>query len=270
VDFIQRRKQNRSVDLSYAGRFRGASHPSHYADLIRGKRKRWRKVVDSSAIAVESSGINSKKLAQMAYYVWRCVPTDWHRYNQRNCHRGALPNRPTSGCINAKNYTMGSRCYKQESPASTIWWRMLNAASSWLSPRMATRETEFAKFNVRVPSYSLRDDRNRRTCLSSLVSFRQSENYGGHGGTERLVAYYRPSQMVNVYLFWRPAFAESDQKPQLYSNITGLMIRTFSSATGNENWYALVGYGGVHLLNHVPPHWQNGQYAYAMAICDRA
>jgi len=93
----------------------------------------------------------------------------------------------------------------------------------------------------------LRDDRQQKNCLITR-SFRQSE-ITRMAGTERLVAYYRPSPDGKRNIVWRRAFWEGDQ-PQLYSNIYRTFIdplRFLSYRKKRKLIIAWSGYVGVHL-----------------------
>ncbi len=66
-----------------------------------------------------------------------------------------------------------------------------------------------------------------------------------HGGTERLVAYYRPSPDGKRILFGGRAFGKGDQ-PQLYSKyLQDFMIRTFPQLQETKIDYAWSGLCGL-------------------------
>ena len=87
-----------------------------------------------------------------------------------------------------------------------------------------------------------------------------------HGGTERLVAYYRPSPDGKRILFGGRAFGRGDQ-PQLYSKyLQDFMIRTFPQLSETKidyAWSGLIAY----TFDHVPHIGKLDDMNYAMGYC---
>ncbi len=143
----------------YAGRFRGASHPSHYADLIE-QAEALAKVVDFPAIAVSRQD-QFQEVGSNAYYGGVVYPTDG-TLQPAKLHRGLCQIAQQAGVLMLE-HTMVRGVTKQgnyqqvQYDGGMIKRRSSDYRHEWLHGK------RIWQIQTSCHSYSLRDDRNRRT-----------------------------------------------------------------------------------------------------------
>jgi len=182
-------------------------------DLIESSRSGLAKVVDFPAIGGESSGsiqeVGSNCLLWCGWY-----PTDGTLLTAK-LHRGLCQIAQQAVCINCQNTPWFEWLLSRESSQQVpnLMAAMLNAdqviiAYEWLHGKRIWQNS-----NV-VHSYSLRDDRKRRTVLSQLVRSVSPKlrAHGGNGGDWVRIIDLADGKRI---LFW-PAELGKGQ-PQLYS-----------------------------------------------------
>ncbi|WCN13012.1 FAD-dependent oxidoreductase [Marinomonas mediterranea] len=258
VDFIK--EEEIDCDLSLCGRFRGASHPNHYAGLVE-QAEALLKVVDFPAIEVSKQN-QHQEVGSDAYYGGMIYPKD-----------GTLqPAKLLSGL---------SQIAQREGVflAEHSMVRHVQKAGSRFTVKFDGGEINAAHVLIATNGYTGSAFRPLKRRLipirSAMVATEElpesvvreiSPNLRGHGGTERLVAYYRPSPDGKRILFGGRAFGSGDQ-PQLYSRyLHDFMTRIFpqlSHVKLDYAWSGMIAY----TFDHVPHIGQLDSMNYAMGYC---
>jgi len=190
--------------------------------------------------------------------------------NQRNWLVGLLPNRPTAGVFNARTHLVRGVTKQRESPAKVQFvGGMLNGRIKWLSPRMATRETNF--WQIQTSCHPIRSAMYSQTeelawVTRSFPSVRNLRRPSAARSDWGRIIDLRQS-VVNVYCL-AAGFGKGDQ-PQCIQIFTGTLWSVrFSSLTGNENWLCVVGYV-AYTFDQCRTLAKDDNMHYAMAIAIR-
>lgn len=258
VDFI--REEKIDCDLNLCGRFRGASHPSHYAGLIE-QAEELAKVVDFPAIEVPKSR-QHEEVGSTAYHGGVVYPTDgalqpaklFAGLAQIAAHEGAF----------LCEHTKVRNVDKQVSGFNVVYDGGQLQADQVIIATNGYTDGQFGEFKRRL--IPIRSAMIATEELPESVVQSVSPKLRAHGGTERLVAYYRPSPDGKRILFGGRAFGRGDQ-PQLYSKyLQDFMIRTFPQLSETKidyAWSGLIAY----TFDHVPHIGKLDDMNYAMGYC---
>jgi glycine/D-amino acid oxidase-like deaminating enzyme len=258
VDFIK--EEGIDCDLSLCGRFRGASHPSHYAGLIE-QAEELAKVVDFPAIAVSRQD-QFEEVGSNAYHGGVIYPTDG-TLQPAKLHRGLCQIAQQAGVLmlehtKVRDVSKQGASYKVQYDGGVIDADQVIIATNGYTGG------EFDKFKRRI--IPIRSAMIATEELPESVIRSVSPKLRAHGGTERLVAYYRPSPDGKRILFGGRAFGRGDQ-PQLYSKyLQDFMIRTFPQLEEAKIDYAWSGYV-AYTFDHVPHIGKMDDMHYAMGYC---
>ncbi|MBJ7550602.1 NAD(P)/FAD-dependent oxidoreductase [Marinomonas ostreistagni] len=258
VDFI--REENIDCDLNLCGRFRGASHPSHYAGLIE-QAEELAKVVDFPAIEVPKSR-QHEEVGSNAYHGGVVYPTDG-ALQPAKLFAGLAQIAASEGAFLCE-HTKVRKVDKQVSGFNVIYDGGQLQADQVIIATNGYTDGQFSEFKRRL--IPIRSAMIATEELPESVVQSVSPKLRAHGGTERLVAYYRPSPDGKRILFGGRAFGRGDQ-PQLYSKyLQDFMIRTFPQLSETKidyAWSGLIAY----TFDHVPHIGKLDDMNYAMGYC---
>ncbi|MCC4273013.1 NAD(P)/FAD-dependent oxidoreductase [Marinomonas communis] len=258
VDFI--REEKIDCDLNLCGRFRGASHPSHYAGLIQ-QAEELAKVVDFPAIEVPKSR-QHEEVGSNAYHGGVVYPTDG-ALQPAKLFAGLAQIAASEGAFLCE-HTKVRNVDKQVSGFNVAYDGGQLQADQVIIATNGYTDGQFGEFKRRL--IPIRSAMIATEELPESVVQSVSPKLRAHGGTERLVAYYRPSPDGKRILFGGRAFGRGDQ-PQLYSKyLQDFMIRTFPQLSETKidyAWSGLIAY----TFDHVPHIGKLDDMNYAMGYC---
>ncbi|WP_425641566.1 NAD(P)/FAD-dependent oxidoreductase [Marinomonas gallaica] len=258
VDFI--REEKIDCDLNICGRFRGASHPSHYAGLIQ-QAEELSKVVDFPAIEVPKSR-QHEEVGSNAYHGGVVYPTDG-ALQPAKLFAGLAQIAASEGAYLCE-HTKVRNVDKQVSGFNVVYDGGQLQADQVIIATNGYTDGQFSEFKRRL--IPIRSAMIATEELPESVVQSVSPKLRAHGGTERLVAYYRPSPDGKRILFGGRAFGRGDQ-PQLYSKyLQDFMIRTFPQLSETKidyAWSGLIAY----TFDHVPHIGKVDNLHYAMGYC---
>ncbi|MEC8484130.1 MAG: FAD-binding oxidoreductase, partial [Pseudomonadota bacterium] len=258
VDFI--REEKIDCDLNLCGRFRGASHPSHYAGLIE-QAEELAKVVDFPAIEVPKSR-QHEEVGSNAYHGGVVYPTDG-ALQPAKLFAGLAQIAASEGVFLCE-HTKVRNVDKQVSGFNVAYDGGHLQADQVIIATNGYTDGQFSEFKRRL--IPIRSAMIATEELPESVVQSVSPKLRAHGGTERLVAYYRPSPDGKRILFGGRAFGRGDQ-PQLYSKyLQDFMIRTFPQLSETKidyAWSGLIAY----TFDHVPHIGKLDDMSYAMGYC---
>lgn len=258
VDFI--REEKIDCDLNLCGRFRGASHPSHYAGLIE-QAEELAKVVDFPAIEVPKSR-QHEEVGSNAYHGGVVYPTDG-TLQPAKLFAGLAQIAASEGGFLCE-HTKVRNVDKQVSGFNVAYDGGQLQADQVIIATNGYTDGQFSEFKRRL--IPIRSAMIATEELPESIVQSVSPKLRAHGGTERLVAYYRPSPDGKRILFGGRAFGRGDQ-PQLYSKyLQDFMIRTFPQLSETKidyAWSGLIAY----TFDHVPHIGKLDDMNYAMGYC---
>jgi len=258
VDFIK--AENIECDLDVCGRFRGASHPSHYAGLIE-QADAISRLVDFPAIEVTPQQ-QQDEVGSNAYYGGIVFPTD-ATLNPAKLYQGLLTLAIKEGaCI--LDHCKVNKIEKQSSLFSVFTEQQTYLADDVIIATNGYTQGQFAKFKRRIVPIRSAMIATQELPLELVRSV--SPKLRCHGGTERVVAYYRPSPDGKRILFGGRASGWGDQ-PRLYTKyLRAFMLRLFPQLSKIEIEYAWSGLV-AYTFDHVPHIGEMDGMHYAMGYC---
>lgn len=258
VNFI--REEQIDCDLKICGRFRGASHPDHYAGLVE-QAEEISKIVDFPAVEV-SRERQREEAGTDAYYGGIVYPTDGV-VQPAKLFRGLCEIATREGAM------LVEKC-----PVTAV--ERVNGrfdvgfAGGKVSAGHVIVATNgytggpFGKFKRRL--IPIRSAMIATEELPEDLVRDVTPNLRCHGGTERLVAYYRPSPDGRRIMFGGRAFGRGDQ-PRLYvPYLQDFMTRLFpqiASAKIDYAWSGMIAY----TFDHVPHIGELDGMHYALGYC---
>lgn len=258
VDFI--REENIDCDLQMCGRFRGASHPSHYAGLV-AQAEELAKVVDFPAIEV-SRQEQYAEVGSEAYYGGLIYPTDG-TLQPAKLFLGLLEIAKREG-VTLLDRTPVERIESLGNTFEVNYQGGKILADDVIIATNGYTGGQFSKFRRRV--IPIRSAMIATQELPEEVIRSVSPKLRCHGGTERLVAYYRPSPDGKRILFGGRGQGRGDQ-PEIYSRyLQDFMLRLFPQLANAKIDYAWSGYV-AYTFDHIPHIGVMDGLHYAMGYC---
>lgn len=258
VNFI--RDEQIDCDLSICGRFRGASHPDHYAGLVE-QAEELAKIVDFPAIEVSREN-QREEAGTDAYYGGIVYPTDGVVHPAKLL-RGLCQIARREGAMLVENCPVhGVEKHNNRFEVGFSGGKI--AAEHVIIATNGYTGGPFGKFKRRI--IPIRSAMIATEELSEDMIKSVSPKLRCHGGTERLVAYYRPSPDGRRILFGGRAFGRGDQPgryaPYLYDFMTRLFPQ-LASAKIDYAWSGMIAY----TFDHVPHIGVMDGMHYAMGYC---
>jgi len=258
VDFI--RQENIDCDLQMCGRFRGASHPSHYAGLV-AQAEALEKVVDFPAIEVSRQD-QLAEVGSYAYHGGLIYPTDG-TLQPAKLFLGLLEIAKREGVI-LLDYTPVEQIERQGKVFDVRYQGGRLSADDVIIATNGYTGEQFGKFRRRV--IPIRSAMIATEELPEEVIRSVSPKLRCHSGTERLVAYYRPSPDGKRILFGGRGQGRGD-RPEIYSRyLQDFMRRLFPQLASARIDYAWSGYV-AYTFDHVPHIGVMDGLHYAMGYC---
>lgn len=258
VDFIKQEKID--CDLQMNGRFRGASHPSHYAGLVT-QAEELAKVVDFPAIEV-SRADQRQQVGSDAYYGGLIYPTDG-TLQPAKLMAGLIDIAKREG-VELQDFTPVNHIEKQQGKFTVSYQGGTIEAENVIIATNGYTGGQFGKFRRRV--IPIRSAIIATEELPEDRILEISPKLRCHGGTERLVAYYRPSPDGKRFLFGGRGMGHGDQ-PKVYSRyLRNFMLRTFPQLDDVNIDFAWSGYV-AYTFDHVPHIGVMDGIHYAMGYC---
>ena len=258
VDFIKDEKID--CDLDMCGRFRGASHPSHYAGLVE-QAEAISRLVDFPAIEVPPSQ-QHEETGSNAYYGGIVYPTD-ASLNPAKLFKGLLNIAIKEG-VSIHQQSPVKKIEKDAGHFTVFGADQAYRAKDVIIATNGYTQGQFGKFKRRI--IPIRSAMIATEALPESVIRSVSPKLRCHGGTERVVAYYRPSPDGRRILFGGRASGWGDQ-PKLYSKyLQDFMLRLFPHLADvriDYAWSGLVAY----TFDHVPHIGTMDGMHYAMGYC---
>ncbi|WP_349597522.1 FAD-binding oxidoreductase [Thalassospira sp. NFXS8] len=258
VKFI--RDEQIDCDLQICGRFRGASHPSHYAGLVE-QANELAKIVDFPAIEV-SRNEQMQEVGSNRYYGGLVYPTDG-AVQPAKLFRGLCQIAQKDGAMLVEQ-TPVRHVEKQNGKFTVRFDNGEIKAGHVIIATNGYTGGAFSQFKRRL--IPIRSAIIATEELPEAVIRSVSPKLRCHGSTERLSAYYRPSPDGKRILFGGRAFGRGD-RPDLYSHyLRNFMVRLFpqlQTAKIDYAWSGLVAY----TFDHVPHIGELDGLHYAMGYC---
>lgn len=258
VNFI--REENIACDLSICGRFRGASHPDHYAGLVE-QAEELAKIVDFPAIEVRRENQHDE-VGSDAYYGGLIYPTDG-AVHPAKLFRGLCQIANREGAMLFEHCPV-QNVEKQNGKFDVSFAGGKVTADHVIIATNGYTNGPFGKFRRRL--IPIRSAMIATEQLPAEIIHSVSPKLRCHGGTERLVAYYRPSPDGTRILFGGRAFGQGDQPKQYVPYLKGFMTRLFpqlAPAKIDYAWSGMIAY----TFDHVPHIGILDGMHYAMGYC---
>ncbi|OSQ38536.1 FAD-dependent oxidoreductase [Thalassospira mesophila] len=258
VTFI--RDENIDCDLQICGRFRGASHPKHYAGLVE-QATALAKIVDFPAIEV-SPGQQHGEVGSNRYYGGIVYPTDG-AVHPAKLFRGLCQIAQNEGAMLVEQ-TPVRNVEKQNGQFTVHFDNGQITAGHVIIATNGYTNGAFSQFKRRL--IPIRSAMIATEELPDQVIRSVSPKLRCHGSTERLSVYYRPSPDGKRILFGGRAFGRGD-RPDLYSQyLRNFMVRLFPQLAAVKIDYAWSGMI-AYTFDHVPHIGELDGLHYAMGYC---
>ncbi len=258
VNFI--RTENIDCDLTICGRFRGASHPDHYSDLVT-QADELSKIVDFPAIEVGREH-QREEVGTDAYYGGLVYPTDGC-VQPAKLFTGLCQIAVRDGAMLLSN--CAARSVERQNGKFDVHLDDKKVTASHVI--LATNGYTAGPFNrFKRRLIPIRSAMIATEELPEEVIRQVSPKLRCHGGTERLSAYYRPSPDGRRILFGGRAFGRGDQPRQYVPYLQDFMTRLFpqlATARIDYAWSGMIAY----TFDHVPHIGVLDGIHYAMGYC---
>ena len=258
VDFI--RTEQIDCDLQICGRFRGASHPGHYAGLIE-QASEIAKIVDFPAIEI-SRARQDEEVGSNAYYGGVVYPTDGAVHPAKLFH-GLCAIAKRDGALLCDHSPVRHVIKNNSQFIVSIDDKKITADHVIIATNGYTGGP-FGKFKRRL--IPIRSAMIATEELPESVIRSVSPKLRCHGSTERLSVYYRPSPDGKRILFGGRSLGYGDC-PQIYHKyLQNFMTRLFpqlSNAKLDYVWSGKIAY----TFDHVPHIGVMDGMHYAMGYC---
>ncbi|MCC9620066.1 FAD-binding oxidoreductase [Thalassospira sp. MA62] len=258
VDFIRTEKID--CDLQLCGRFRGASHPKHYAGLIE-QANEIAKIVDFPAIEI-SRAQQAEEVGSDAYYGGVVYPSDG-ALNPAKLFHGLFDIAKREGAL-LKAHTLVRQINKENGQFHIQTDGQKFTSDHVIIATNGYTGGQFGKFKRRV--IPIRSAMIATEQLPEEVIRSVSPKLRCHGSTERVSVYYRPSPDGTRILFGGRAFGHGDC-PKLYHRyLQGFMTRLFPQLSPIKLDYAWSG-KIAYTFDHVPHIGTMDGMHYAIGYC---
>ncbi len=258
LDFIE--TEQIDCDLNRCGRFRGALRPAHFKSMVLQAQSLADKLdypVDIIEKADQHTEVGSSK------YHGGVVYTKDASLHPAKLVKGLIKLCQQAGVTLVEQARVGKIRQNSAGFKVQIARREINAAAVLIATNGYTGDVS-AQLKKRI--LPIRSSMIATEPLSTELVQSISPKLRTHGGTDRLVFYYRPSPDGKRFLFGGRAMSYQDKPQEYYQYLQQNMCALFPQLQQSKithAWSGLVAYS----FDHIPHLGQNNGMYYAMGYC---
>ena len=258
LDFIK--SENINCHLKVAGRFRGAAHPDHFNNLKK-QVEDLSSVIDFPATLISKEN-QGKEIGSDRYH-GGVIYHDDAMLQPALLYQGLLKIATEAGVKIFENVNVNQIVNKTPNFDVMLENRTITASEVIIATNGYTG-SQFGKFRRRV--LPIRSAMIATEELSEDLIRSLSPNLRSHGGTERVVTYFRPSPDGKRLLFGGRASGRNDHPEQYAKFLRNIMIGVLPQLADVKIDYA---WSGVvaYTFDHIPHIGKMDGLHYAMGYC---